>query len=145
MIDLNGREKWSVSVDDKGQQLFAYPFAVTVTTSNDTSTVIVSNKGKDSLTVLHPNDGHLIKTVDVKEKRPCGLTTDKNGNVYVCYSNTKEICVFSPDFEKSRILLSSSELRDCPYDIAYCSNSDVLYIAYGYGDTIDCFQLAQGK
>ena len=145
MIDLNGREQWSVSVDDKGQQLFDTPYAVTVTTSNDTSTVIVSDRGKHSLTVLDPNDGHLIKTVDVKGKQPYGLTTDKNGNVYVCYCNTKEICVFSPDFEKSRILLSSSELRGSPRHIVYCSNSDVLYIAYGYGDSVECFQLSQGE
>ena len=145
MIDLTGREKWSVSVDNKGQQLFDSPYAVTVTTSNDTSTVIVSDGGKHSLTVIDPNDGHLIKTIDVKGKLPYGLTTDKDGNVYVCYFDTMEICVFSPGFEKSRILLSNSELRSCPYDIAYCSNSGVLYIAYYYGNTVDCFQLSQGE
>ena len=145
LIDLTGREKWSVSVDDKGQQLFDSLNAVTVTTSNDTSTVIVSDWDKDSLTVIDPNDGHLIKTMDVKGKEPYGLTTDKDGNVYVCYSYTKEICVFSPDFEKSRILLSSSKLRGRPSDIVYCSNSDVLYIVYDPNDTVDCFQLAQGE
>ena len=145
MIDINGREKWSVSVDDKGQQLFDTPYAVTVTTSNETSTVIVSDLGKDSLTFVDPNDGHLIETIDVKGKQPYGLTTDKDGNVYVCYYFTKEICIFSPYFEKSRILLSSSELRGYPRDIVYCSNSDVLYIAYGPGDTVDCFQLSQGE
>ena len=145
MIDLTGREKWSVSVDNKRQQLFDSPYAVTVTTSNDTSTVIVSDRGKHSLTVIDPNDGHLIKTIDVKGKLPYGLTTDKYGNVYVCYFDTMEICVFSPGFEKSRILLSSSELRGCPYDIAYCSNSGVVYIAYCSDDTVDCFQLSQGE
>ena len=142
MIDLNGKEKWSVSVDHKGQQLFAKPRSVTISTCNDKSTAVVSDWGKDTLTLIDPNDGHLIKTIDVKGKWPAGLTCDNVGNAYVCYKHTLEICVFSPDFEKSRILLSSSDLRGGPQDIVYCSNSDVLYISYANNDTVDCFQLA---
>ena len=142
MIDLNGKEKWSVSVDHKGQQLFAKPRSVTISTCNDKSTAVVSDWGKDTLTLIDPNDGHLIKTIDVKGKWPAGLTCDNVGNAYVCYKHTMEICVFSPDFEKSRILLSSSDLRGGPQDIVYCSNSDVLYISYANNDTADCFQLA---
>ena len=142
MIDLNDTEKWSVSVDHKGQQLFAKPYSVTVSTCNDKSTAIVSDWGKNTLTLIDPNDGHLIKKIDVKGKGPYGLTSDNDGNVYVCYWHSKEICVFSPDFEKSRTLLSSSDFRSDPTDIVYCSNSDVLYISYLKHDTVDCFQLA---
>ena len=141
MIDLNGKEKWSVSVDHKGQQLFAKPRSVTVSTCNDKSTAVVSDWGKETLTLIDPNDGHLIKTIDVKGKAPHGLTSDIDGNVYVCYYVTKEICVFSPDFKKSRILLSSSDLGGDPTDIVYCGSSDVLYIAYYMNDTVDCFKL----
>ena len=138
MIDLNGEEKWSVSVDHKGQQLFAKPYSVTVSTCNDNSTAVVSDWGKDTLTLIDPNGGHLIKTIDVKGKGPHGLTCDNEENVYVCYYRSMEMCVFSPDFEKSRILLSGSD----HYDIGYCGNSDVLYIAYKSNDTVDCLQLA---
>ena len=141
MIDLNGEEKWSVSVDHKGQQLFAKPYSVTISTCNDTSTAVVSDWSKDTLTLMDPNDGHLIKTIDVTGKDPHGLTCDNDGNVYVCYRLSKEICVFSPGFEKSRILLSSSDLRGSPLSIVYSSTSDVLYIAYQNNDTVDCFQL----
>ena len=141
MIDLNGKEKWSTSVDHKGQQLFDKPYSVTVSTCNDTSTAVVSDWIKDTLTLIDPNDGHLIKTIDVKGKQPLGLTCDNDGNVYVCYFNTNEICVFSPDFEKSRILLSSSDLGGDPINIVYHGSSDVLYIAYQNNDTVDCFQL----
>ena len=141
MIDFNGKEKWSVSVDHKGQQLFSKPYSVTISTCNDKSTAVVSDWGKETLTLIDPNDGHLIKTIDVKGKDPHGLTCDNDGNVYVCYLRTKEICVFSPDFEKSRILSSSSDLRDYPTDVVYSSTSDVLYIAYHTNDTMDCFEL----
>ena len=97
---------------------------------------------KKTLTLIDPNDGHLIETIDVKGKGPHGLTCDNDGNVYVCYWHSKEICVFSPDFEKSRTLLSSSDLRGGPQDIVYCGNSDVLYISYDDNDTLDCFELA---
>ena len=46
MIDLNGKEKWSISVDHKGQQLFANPHSVIVSTCNDISTAVVSDWGK---------------------------------------------------------------------------------------------------
>ena len=142
MIDLNGKEKWSVSVDHNGQHLFAKPYAVIVSTCNDKSTVIVSDRGKHTLTLIDPNDGHLIKTIDVTGKWPHGVTCDNDGNIYACFKGSKEICVFSPDFEKSRILLSGSNLRGYPQDIVYCGNSDVFYISYYKNDTVECFQLA---
>ena len=141
MIDINGAEKWAVSVDHKGQQLFGKPYSVAVSSCNDTSTVIVSDWSKDTLTLIDPNDGHLIKTLAVKGKGPHGLTCDNDGNVYVCYFRSNEICLFSPDFEKSHILLSSSDLRDGPTNIVYCCYSDVLYISYHMNDTVDCFHL----
>ena len=141
MIDLNGEEKWSVSVDHKGQQLFGKPYSVTVSTCDDKSTALVSDLNKQTLNLFDPNDGHLIKTIDVTGKKPRGFTCDNDGNVYVCYFGSKEICVLSPDFEKSRILLSSSDLFGDPINIVYCGNSGVLYIAYYRKDTVDCFQL----
>ena len=141
MIDLNGKEKWSASVDHKGQQLFAKPFSVAVSTCNDKSTAVVNDWSKHTLTLIDPNDGHRIKTIDVKEKHPLGITCDNDGNIYVCYRRSKEICVFSPDFGKSRILLSGSDLLGDPLSILYCHTSDVLYIAYPDSDTVDCFQL----
>ena len=65
MIDLNGEEKWSVSADHKGQQLFNTLHSITISTSNDTSTIIVSDWGKDTLTVFNSNDRHVIKTIDL--------------------------------------------------------------------------------
>ena len=140
MIDLNGEEKWSISVDHKGQQLFDSPYSVTISTCNDTSTAVVSDWGKETLTLIDPNDGHLIKTIDVTGKDPHGLICDNDGDVYVCCCDTNEICVFSPDFEKSRILLSSSDLGGDPINIVYCGSSDVLYIAYYMNNTVDCFK-----
>lgn len=141
MIDLKGQEKWSTCVDYKGRQSFAKPRAVTVNTFHDTSTVIVYDWGKDTLSLFDPNDGHLIKTIDVKGKSPFGLTSDNDGNVYVCYYGTREICVYSPDFRNNRILLSGSDLSGSPLDITYEGNRRLLYISYVWNDTIDCFQI----
>lgn len=145
MIDLNGKEKWSVSVDGKGNQLFHQPYSVTVSTSNGKSTAIVSDMakgGNDTLVLIDPDNGQFIKTIDVKGKNPHGLTSDDDGNVYVCYYRTGSICVFSSDFEKSRILLPGRNLRGIPTEPVYCSYSDVLYIAYQNKDLVDRFQLA---
>ena len=141
MIDLNGQEKWSISIDHNGQQLFGQPYSVTISTCNDKSTAIVSDWNKHTLTLIDPNDGQLIKTIDVTGKHPLGLSSDDDGNVYACFKPSKEVCVFSPDFGKSRILLSGSDLFGDPISIVYCHNSDVLYIGYSDKDTVDCFKL----
>ena len=143
MIDINGKEVWSVSKGPDNQQLFDAPWYIVTSKINDTETVIVSDWGKETLTLLNANNGSLLKSDDMKGKRPRGITVDNDGNIFVACYKTREICVWSNDFTKSRTLISGKDLEMVPDCIAYSRSTDTLYIGhYGNCDYIERFQLS---
>ena len=142
MIDLNGQELWSVSKGPDNQQLFDNPYAVVINKMNDTDTVIVSDCGKESLTILSTSNGTLLKTIDMKGKAPHGLTVDNNGNIILSCNDTREILVLSNDFTNSRVLLSGQELRPKLCDIMYSCRAGELFVVYDDNNEIDRFQLS---
>ena len=143
LITLTGAKLWSVSTDHNGQQLFKYPHSVTTNIINDNLTVIVTDWGKNTITLLDANNGDVIKIVDVKGKGPYGLTVGNDGNVYVCYRSSGEMCVWSADFSQSRILLSDRDLQPNLMNIIYCDNTDEIFICYEQKkNTVDRFKLS---
>ena len=143
MIDMNGKEVWSVSKGPDNQQLFDIPRYIVTSKINDTETVIVTDWRKETLTLLNANNGSLLKIVDIKGKDPRGITVDSDGNIFVACYKTMEICVWSNDFTKSRTLISRKDLERKPHYIAYSRSTDTLYIGYrGVCDYIERFQLS---
>ena len=142
MIDLNGFEIWSSEHDDKGEDIFERADSVAPITFDGNAAILVSDVIKNALIVLDAATGKHIETVNVEEKNPQGLTRDKDGNVYVCYWSTHEICVWSPDLEESRILLTSIDLQSNPKTILYDETHDDLYVSYSDDtDFVDRFHL----
>lgn len=141
MLAKDRKEMWYISMDTEGKALFENPFAVACHTIANRSTIIVTDWGKNSLTLLDASNGHLIRTVVVKGKCPHGLTVDNKGNVYVCYFNSKEICVWSDNLQRSKILLSSADLKGQPRAVSYRGSTDCLLVSCAGVDTIECFQL----
>ena len=143
MIDMNGKEVWSVSKGPDNQELFGAPLYIVTSNINDTETVIVSDWMKETLTLLNANNGSLMKIIDMKGKYPLGITVDNDGNIFVACYTTDEICVWSNDFTKSRTLISEKDLERRPACIAYSRSTDTLYIGYyGVCDYIERFQLS---
>ena len=143
MIDMNGKEVWSVSKGPDNQKLFNAPFYIVTSKINDTEAVIVSDWWKETLTLLNANNGSLLKIVDMKGKCPHGITVDNDGNIFVACYTTREICVWSNDFTQSRTLISGKDLEREPREIAYSRSTDTLYIGYGNDcDYIERFQLS---
>ena len=143
MIDMNGKEVWSVTKGPDDQQLFFSPEYIVTSKINDTETVIVSDWRKDTLTLLNVNNGSLMKIVDMKGKGHRGITVDNDGYIFVACSKTRKICVWSNDFTKSRTLISRKDLERDPACIAYSSSTDTLYISYYEAcDFIERFQLS---
>ena len=141
MIDMNGKEVWSVTKGPDNQQLFGRPWYIVTSKINTTETVIVSDCEKETLTLLNANNGSLLKIVDMKGKDPHGITVDNHGNIFVACYTTREICVWSNDFIKSRTLISRKDMDIAPRCIAYSSSTDTLYISHGdYYDYIEIYQ-----
>ena len=148
LITIDGRVLWSVLRDTTGQDLFNYPHGITITSITDTTAVVVvSDTGNDTLTLLEAQTGTFIRSIDVGEgKKPWGITTDSDGNVYVCYCDTNEIHVWSADFQESKILLTRGDLLgESPRYNVYSAVNNSLYVSYnGSSDsrnTVDSFCL----
>ena len=148
LITIGGRVLWSVCRDTTGPNLFDRPRGITITSITDTTAaVVVSDKVNNTLTLLEAQTGTFIRSIDVgKKKWPWGITTDSDGNVYVCYLGENEIGVWSADFQESKILLSGEDqLGERPGCIVYNTVDDSLYVSYdNYSrsrNTVDSFRL----
>ena len=129
LIDKTGRVYWSVSSDDQGQWLFSIPQYVT--SDIERNTVIVTDCGNNTLTVLNGDTGDVIKRRSVKDKNPRGVTTGPSGNIYVCYFDTCEVAELTGDLAEERILLSQQDgLGVGPWDIAYDKSCGQLITSY---------------
>ena len=136
LIDKTGRVYWSMSSDDQGQSLFEYPQYVT--SDIERNTVTVTDSGNKTLTVLNGDTGDVIKRRSVKDKRPYGVTTGPSGNIYVCYSDTREVAELTGDLAEERTLLSRQDgLSDEPLAIAYDKTSGQLITSYDCLSDID--------
>ena len=143
LIDLAGRVYWSVSSDQKGKQLFGNPQCVNSHGDGISSTVIVTNWGTNTLTMLNGDTGEVINRRQVQGKGPRGITTDSTGNVYVCYFWRSEVAVLSGDLSEEKILLSRQNgLNINPQAILYDDTTHRLIISYLGTRDIDYFQVS---
>ena len=142
LINMDGQEIWSVSKGPDSQQLFAKPFDVVVQTIDGKDTVIVSDWGRKSLTLLDASNGELLKVVDMKGKNPHGMTVDKFGNIFVCYYSASEVHVYSSDLTKSDILLTKNDIHKNPSNLAYNRSTCTLFFGYKGNKEIDRFKIS---
>ena len=145
MVDPSGQELWSTSADNNGQKLFTTPYSVATHLYKDRQVVLVTDWGKETLTVLDAKNGGFIKAVDMKGTALRGMTTDADGNIYLCYSKTSNIAVYSADLNIGRVLLSSNKLQPEPMDVSYNNHTDELFISYRGSDIIDRFKLSKNE
>ena len=142
LINMDGQEVWSVTKGPDGQQLFAKPYDVVVQTIDGKDTVIVSDWGRRSLTLLDASNGELLKVIDTKGKGPHGMSVDKFGNILVCYCLASEVHVYSSDFTKSTILLTKNDIRENPYNLAYDWSTCTLFVGYYDNKEVDRFNIS---
>ena len=147
LIDQTGRVYWSVSYDQQRQPLFSEPCYVSSPGDERSSTVIVTDRSNDTLTLLNGDTGEVITGRQLKERKgPAGVTTDTTGNVYVCYCITGEIAVLSGDLSEEEILMSTQDgLSDPPQAIVYDDEAHQLiisYLGFRFCDQVDVFQLS---
>ena len=143
LIDLTGKVYWSVSSDQQGQSLCSHPLYLTSHDEGRSSTVIVTDRGYNTLTLLNGETGEVITRRQLQGKRPRGVATDTAGNVYVCYRLTGEVSVLSGDLSEEKILLSPQDgLSSYPQAIVYDDKTHQLLISYDSNDTVDSFKLS---
>ena len=143
LISLNGRVYWSVSVNQEDQPLFTTNLYVSSHGDGTSSTVVVTDSGNGTLTLLNGNTGEVVNRHQLLEKYPRGVTTDSTGKVYVCYWGTREVSVLSDTLSKEKILLTRKDgLTSGPQAITYDDITCQLIISYDIDNNIDFFKLS---
>ena len=143
LIGQTGRAYWSVSSDQQGQPLFRWPWFVSSPGDGRSSTVIVTDEGNSTLTLLNGDTGEIITRRQLKGKDPVGVTTDSAGNIYVCYCGTSEVAVLPGDLSEGKNLLSTQGyLSNKPVAIAYDDTAHQLIISYFRNDKVDRYKLS---
>ena len=126
MIDMQGRVKWSVTTDADDAELFQWAGFLTVRYGASKDTVIVTDQFKQTLTVLNAHNGSVMKVVSVSGRTPKGVTTDENGEVFVCY-DSGEITLWTTDLSKEKNP-GTVDMKS-PYALAYDKKQKELYVA----------------
>ena len=141
LIDLSGKELWSITKDESGEDLFDYPCGIVLSEIDYEDTAVVIDYAMDTITLLGAENGCLMRVKNLDKKQPNGITIDNDFNVYVVYMTSNEISVWSRDFKSNRILLSENDFAWRPRAIMYSEVTDSLYISYLKRNKIDCFRL----
>ena len=140
MFDMSGKVYWSVSKNLERQRLYS----LYVLTQGDTRvpSVIVTDVDMHALFCISGDDGKITRKFQLKGKMPRGITSDSDGNIYVCLFGTDEIVVLNKDMSEEKVLLSKRDkLRENPEAIVFDNNSRCLIVSYMYGDFLDIFKV----
>ena len=143
-IDKTGKTDWTVCKNKQGQKLFSSICHLTCSVLNGDIRVVATDYEAETVTTLDGKTGRVLTVRKLKGKGPRGVTTDSDGNIYVCYAKTNEICMMSRDMSSDKILLSLQEgLSPDPLAIAYDRNSDQMIVSssvYFHRETVAVFQ-----
>lgn len=137
MIDRKGEVLWTASCDADNIPLFQAPEFITVCSVAGNAKVIVTDREKQTITILDPRSGEEARVCDVGEKEPVGITTDDNGSVYVCYKSG-DICIWHQDMKEERCIVPSNLSISSPFAVAYSKKCNILYITSTSDDEKYC-------
>ena len=145
LIDLNAKEQWSTSAFRKpvflgvkyGQKLLKSPEGIACKTENETTTIVVTDSGKNTITFLDGSNGNVTKVIAEKGGIG-GVTTDFEGNIYVIMGC--EIKVWASNLKTHRTVSSFNTTGDRPDDIIFDNASRELLVSYK-PNKVDRFKL----
>lgn len=145
LIDLNAKEQWSTSTFRKpvflgvkyGQKLLKSPKGIACKTENETTTIVVTDSGKNTITFLDGSNGNVTKVITEKGGIG-GVTTDFAGNIYVIMGC--EIKVWASNLKTHRTVSSLNTIGGRPDDIIFDNAATELLVSYKT-NKVDRFKL----
>lgn len=116
---------------------FVNPFNIAISKNNsilyitDIDSVIGVNMKGEVIAIFRHTDLY----------RPKGMTTDNDGNLYVCGSHSNNIFKIKPDLSTGYELIGKDEGLHHPYSISYNEEQHTLYVGSITKNTIKVFRL----
>ena len=141
MFELSGKVYWSVSGDFEGQSL--YPVYILRHGDTSSTSFLVTDQKLNAILCIRGEDGEITRNVQLKGKTAHGITSDKEGNIYVCMIGSDEIIALNADMSEQKVLLTKKDkLRESPQTIAYDDDSRCLIVSYMSCEVLDIFQVS---
>ncbi|XP_060572481.1 uncharacterized protein LOC132730540 [Ruditapes philippinarum] len=139
ILDMSGKVLKIFDKDQHGNCLFVDPYYLTI--SADNTVIYVSDLRKNCVIGL-TFDGN-VKAIykDDQLNKPCQLTVDRSGAVFLCGLWSHNINQLSPDLTKVKILLDKKQGIKSPAGVAYCQDKNRLYVSQ-CGDHIKVYELS---
>ena len=140
ILDLNGNIKRRLGIKQDGLFMFISPYYITVSQSG--GKIFISDWNTAAITCM-TGDGNInyqYKHDDLKWLR--GLFVDAGDNVLVCENYSRTLQVITADGSKHETLLSSSDLQQQTYSVAYRDCDNTLVVGC-LNDKVCLFQLAK--
>ncbi|KAJ8305145.1 LOW QUALITY PROTEIN: hypothetical protein KUTeg_017303, partial [Tegillarca granosa] len=110
-------------------------------------TIVKQGEKKIVFTNSNTNTCHFLRSSDLQEihrfthlelRNPYGVTSDREGNVYIAGGASGNVLQVSSDGIFIRVLLSG---LPNPYAILFDDNRDMLFVSYGYPANINIYKM----
>ncbi|XP_060579035.1 uncharacterized protein LOC132736008 [Ruditapes philippinarum] len=136
ILDMSGKVLKIFVNDHHGNCLFADPHLLTI--SADNTVIYVSDFEKNCVMGLTFNGKVKAIYKDYQLNKPCQLTVDRSGAVFVCGRWSQNIHQLSPNLTKVNTLLG----KERAVAVAHCQNTNRLYVLSQLDDNIKVFDLS---
>ena len=140
VLDLDGKVKRRLGVNQDGSFMFMWPHFITVNSSGEK--IFVSDGYTNTVTCMSV-DGRVIYTyIDGSMVGPRGLLCDSEDNILVCGWSSNNVQVLTADGKRHCTLLTESDGLKEPRSIAYRGSDNTLLVGC-YSDHLLSFQLTK--
>ena len=141
VLDLDGKVKRRLGVNQDGSFMFEFLFYITVNSSG--KKIFVSDYGTHTVTCMSV-DGRVIYTYkDDSMRKPKGLLCDSEDNILVCGESFDNVQVLTADGKRHCTLLTASDGLKKPWSIAYRDSDNTLLVSCDDNDHLLSFQLTK--
>ena len=128
VLELDGKVKRRLGVNQDGSFMFTWPDYITVNSSGEK--IFVSDQRTHTVTCMSV-DGRVIYTYkDDSMIHPMGLLCDSEDNVLVCGRDSNNVQVLTADSKRYCTLLTESDGVMRPQSIAYRESDNTLLVGF---------------
>ena len=141
VLDLDGKVKRRLGVNQHGQYMFTAPDYITVNSSGEK--IFVSDNVRDTVTCMSAAGRVIYTYKDDSMRAPRGLLCDSEDNILVCGWRSNNVQVLTADGNRHCTLLTESDGLKYPHSIAYRDGDNTLLVGCDDNDDILSFQLTK--
>ena len=144
VLDLDGKVKRRLEVNQDGSYMFTSPYYITMNSSGEK--IFVSDGNRETVTCMSVDDRVIYTYKDDGMKPPMGLLCDSEDNILVCGGidgGSDKVQVLTADGKRHCTLLTASDGLNDPRPIAYRDSDNTLLVGCQGSDHLLSFQLTK--